>query len=131
MHKQAFNTRIDQALTKLVEIKNACRKDNKAENVDQRNAGGKTGKPEPFAFCQSRFGLAIVIRSKAIIKLIGLGVVQSLNLLLFLEAVTDTIKRLDAIKSFVHLAKLFAKTFDVAVDGAVIHIDLIIISRIH
>ena len=50
---QTFHPGIDQALAELVEVKNAARKNDQAENIDQRNARGKAARhspaPEPAA----------------------------------------------------------------------------------
>src|SRR5215208_7782843 len=49
----------------------------------------------------------------------------------FLEAITDAIQRLDHVEGVVHRLELLAQTLDVAVDRAVIHIDLVVVSGIH
>src|SRR3954451_11830701 len=49
----------------------------------------------------------------------------------FLEAVADAVKRLDHVEAVVCHLELLAQTFDVAVDGAVVDIDLIVIGRVH
>src|SRR5690349_4245954 len=50
---------------------------------------------------------------------------------LFLKAISDTIQRFDHVEFVVAGFELFTQPFDVAVDGAVVDIDLIVISRIH
>src|SRR5947209_7136853 len=49
----------------------------------------------------------------------------------FLEAVADAVERLDHVEVIVGLLELLAQPFDVAVDGAVVDIDLVVIGRIH
>src|SRR5262249_41564086 len=49
----------------------------------------------------------------------------------FLETVTDAIKRLDHLEIIVDDLELLAQPLDVAVDGAVVDIDLVVIGRIH
>ncbi len=49
----------------------------------------------------------------------------------FAESVADSIKRLDHLEVVVDDLELLAQPLDVAVDGAVVDIDLLIISRIH
>src|SRR5260370_32306407 len=46
-------------------------------------------------------------------------------------AVSDTVEGFDRIEFWVHIAELLAHALDVAVDGAVIDIDLILIGRVH
>ena len=53
------------------------------------------------------------------------------NRLSFLEAVADAVQRFDHVEFGVAGFELFAQPLDVAVDGAIIHIDLIVIGRIH
>src|SRR5947208_13085034 len=47
------------------------------------------------------------------------------------EAVADAVKGLDHLKIVVHHLELLAEPLDVAVDGAVVDIDLVVIGRIH
>src|SRR5690348_1442718 len=49
----------------------------------------------------------------------------------FLEAIADTVERLDHIEIVVALLEFLAQAFDVAVDRAVVHVDLIVIGGIH
>src|SRR5579862_5837317 len=49
----------------------------------------------------------------------------------FLETIADAIERLDHLKVVVHDLELLAQALDVAVDGAVVDIDLIVIGRVH
>src|SRR5580704_12494299 len=49
----------------------------------------------------------------------------------FLEAVADAVKRFDHLEIVVHHLELLAQPLDVAVDGAVVDIDLVVIGRIH
>src|SRR5690606_221784 len=49
----------------------------------------------------------------------------------FAEAVTDAVKRLDHVEVLVDGLELLAQALDVAVDRAVVDIDLLVISRIH
>src|SRR5579871_5182777 len=46
-------------------------------------------------------------------------------------AVTDAIERFDGVEVSVDLAELLAHALDVAVDGAVVDVDLIIVGRVH
>ena len=52
-------------------------------------------------------------------------------LLLLLEAVADAVERLDHLEIVVDGLELLAQPLDVAVDGPVVDIDLIVIGRIH
>ncbi len=49
----------------------------------------------------------------------------------FFEAVANAIQRFDHIEIIVGLLEFFAQAFDMAVDGAIVDIHLIIVSRIH
>src|SRR5436305_7151880 len=49
----------------------------------------------------------------------------------FLEAVADAVERLDHVEVIVGLLELLAQALDVAVNGAVVDIDLVVIGRIH
>src|SRR6266550_3285583 len=49
----------------------------------------------------------------------------------FLETVADAVKRLDHVEIVIGSLELLAQPLDVAVDGAVVDIDLIVIGRIH
>src|ERR1700761_2583012 len=49
----------------------------------------------------------------------------------FTVAIADAIKGLDRVELRVHLAELPAHAFDVAVDGAVVDIDLIVVGGVH
>jgi hypothetical protein len=49
----------------------------------------------------------------------------------FFEAVTNPVKRLDHIERIVDSPQLPAQSFDVAVDGAIIDVALLIIRRVH
>src|SRR5690348_8747345 len=49
----------------------------------------------------------------------------------FLEAIADTIKRLDHIEPNVACLELLAQPLDVAIDGPVVHIHLFVIGSIH
>src|SRR5262245_29808602 len=48
-----------------------------------------------------------------------------------LVSVTDTIEGLDHVKAIVHHLELPAQPLDVAIDRAVVNIDLIVIGRLH
>src|SRR5262245_19917624 len=48
-----------------------------------------------------------------------------------LKAVADAVERLDHVEIVVHLLELLAQPLDVAVDRPVIHVDLIVIGRVH
>src|SRR5215813_822010 len=48
-----------------------------------------------------------------------------------LEAIADAIERLDHIETLIGLLELLAQALDVAVDGAVVDIDLVVVGRIH
>src|ERR1700692_1848835 len=50
---------------------------------------------------------------------------------LFLETIADAVKRLDHIEIVVAGLALLAQPLDVAVDGAVVDIDLIVVGRVH
>src|SRR5262249_38669809 len=49
----------------------------------------------------------------------------------FLESIADAIQRFDHIEVVVGPLELLAQSLDVAVDGAVIDVDLIVIGRVH
>src|SRR5436305_6305349 len=49
----------------------------------------------------------------------------------FLEAIADAVERLDHVEIVVRLLELLAQPLDVAVDGTVIDIDLIVVGRVH
>src|SRR5215217_9043421 len=49
----------------------------------------------------------------------------------FLEAVADAVERLDHLELVVDDLELLAQPLDVAVDGAVVDIDLVVIGRLH
>src|SRR5271163_3360499 len=49
----------------------------------------------------------------------------------FLKTIADAVQRLDHIEVVVACLELLAQPLDVAVDGAVVDIDLIVISRVH
>src|SRR6187401_1002245 len=49
----------------------------------------------------------------------------------FLEAIADAVQRLDHLEVVVDDLELLAQPLDVAVDGAVVDIDLVVIGRIH
>jgi hypothetical protein len=49
----------------------------------------------------------------------------------FFEAVTKPVKRLDHIERIVDSPQLPAQSFDVAVDGAIIDVALLVIRRVH
>src|ERR1019366_9697705 len=49
----------------------------------------------------------------------------------FLEAVTHTVQGFDHLEIVVHDLELLAQPLDVAVDGAIVDIDLIVIGRVH
>src|SRR5579859_1769010 len=49
----------------------------------------------------------------------------------FAVSVSDAIERLDCVELWINVAELLAHAFDVAVDGAIIDIDLIVVSRVH
>src|SRR6185437_15606307 len=49
----------------------------------------------------------------------------------FAVAVADAIKRFDGVEVRVYLAELLAHPFDVAVDRAVVDVDLIVVGRVH
>src|SRR6476659_9724024 len=51
--------------------------------------------------------------------------------LAFLESVADAVKRLNGLEALVGQLELLAQTLDVAVDRAVIDVDLIVIGGIH
>ncbi|SPU62348.1 Uncharacterised protein [Brucella melitensis] len=53
------------------------------------------------------------------------------QILRFPETITDAVERFDHLEAVVNRLELLAQTLDVAVDGAIIHIDLFIIGRIH
>src|SRR5712671_7829900 len=48
-----------------------------------------------------------------------------------LEAITDPIERLDLIEVVVGLLQLLANPLDVAVDGAIVDVDLVVVGGIH
>src|SRR6202051_3411251 len=50
---------------------------------------------------------------------------------LFLETIADAVQRLDHIEIVVAGLELLAQPLDVAVDGSVVDIDLVVIGRIH
>jgi len=50
---------------------------------------------------------------------------------LFLKAIADAVQRLDHVELLVARLELLAQPFDVAVDGAVVDIDLIVVGGIH
>src|SRR6188474_3386573 len=49
----------------------------------------------------------------------------------FLEAIADAVQRLDHLEIVVDHLELLAQPLDVAVDGAVVDIDLVVIGRVH
>ena len=49
----------------------------------------------------------------------------------FLEAIADAVERFDHLEVVVHQLELLAQPLDVAVDGAVVHIDLVVIGGVH
>src|SRR5579864_6286588 len=49
----------------------------------------------------------------------------------FPVAVADTIERLNGIEIIIDDLEFLAQAFDVAVDGAVVHVDLIVVCRVH
>jgi hypothetical protein len=49
----------------------------------------------------------------------------------FLKAITDTVQRFDHVEFVVAGLEFFAQPFDVTVNGAIVHIDLIVIGRVH
>lgn len=51
--------------------------------------------------------------------------------LFFVVAVTDAVKRLDRGEITIGGAHLFAQAFDVTVDGAVVHVDLLVVGYVH
>src|SRR5690606_28351642 len=51
--------------------------------------------------------------------------------LLLLEAVSYAVKRFDHLEFVVDRLELLAQPLDVAVDGAVVHINLVVIGRVH
>jgi hypothetical protein len=57
--------------------------------------------------------------------------VRAPGVVLFLQPVANPIDRLDQIKGNVDLFELFAQTFDVTIDCAILDIDAVIISSIH
>src|SRR5438477_13029499 len=57
--------------------------------------------------------------------------IESPGDLRLLEAVADTVERLDHVEAVVGLLELLAQALDVAVDGAVVDIDLVVVGRIH
>src|SRR5690606_6418527 len=60
----------------------------------------------------------------------GSSVVTALSSLL-LAAIADAVEGLDHLEIVVHGLDLLARPFDVAVDGAVVHIDLVVIGGVH
>src|SRR5436190_3559695 len=57
--------------------------------------------------------------------------IESPGDLRLLEAVADTVERLDHVEAVVGLLELLAQALDVAVDGAVVDVDLVVVGRIH
>src|SRR5262245_33082678 len=49
----------------------------------------------------------------------------------FLETIADAIQRFDHLEIVVNDLEFLAQALDVAVDGAVIHVDLVVIGRVH
>src|SRR3954464_9719111 len=49
----------------------------------------------------------------------------------FLETVADAVERLDHVEALVDDLELLSQPLDVAVDGAVVHVDLIVVGRVH
>src|SRR5215213_9868513 len=49
----------------------------------------------------------------------------------FLEPIADAVERLDHVEALVDDLELLAQALDVAVDGAVVHVNLIVIGRVH
>src|SRR5207244_1039017 len=49
----------------------------------------------------------------------------------FLETVADAVQRLDHVEIVIGRLELLAQPLDVAVDGAVVDIDLIVVGRVH
>src|ERR1700749_3556547 len=49
----------------------------------------------------------------------------------FLETVSDAVQRLDHLEIVAHHLELLAQPLDVAVDGSVVDIDLVVIGRVH
>src|SRR5215210_2344748 len=49
----------------------------------------------------------------------------------FLEAVSDPVQRLDHLEARIDDLELLAQPLDVAVDGAVVHVNLIVVSGVH
>src|SRR5437879_8160466 len=49
----------------------------------------------------------------------------------FAVAVSDAIEGFDRVEIGVHVSEFLAHALDVAVDGSVIHIDLIVVGRVH
>ena len=48
-----------------------------------------------------------------------------------LVSIADAVKRFDGVKHIIQFAEFLPQAFDMAINGAVVHIDLIIIRRIH
>src|SRR5215204_1341837 len=69
------------------------------------------------------------VRSKCCDALSSAGSLAAASHLL--EAITDAIERLDHVEVIIGLFKFLAQALDMAVDGTVVDIDLIVVSRIH
>src|SRR3954469_23476291 len=49
----------------------------------------------------------------------------------FLEAVADAVQGLDHVEAWIDGLELLPQPLDVAVDGAIVHVDLIVVSGVH
>src|SRR5258708_21255529 len=61
----------------------------------------------------------------------GPGAAEDFEKPLFLELVTYPIERFDRVKGLVDLHKFLAQTLDMAVDGTIVYVHLIVIGDIH
>src|SRR5690554_1367326 len=92
----------------------------------ERNAGSSS------VSLRASLSVRLVMRfSPALVRNFPLGFHRSGRNSAFPIAITDAIKRFDRIEAVIDFLELLAQALDVAVDGAVIHIDLIVISGIH
>ena len=149
--RKDWHARIDQALAELVEIQNAESQNDKAQKIDQErcvrsgcrvHSASEPTSCGPLALspschaararhpCRARSSapaLWCVLTSGRKCRALA----AALQALLFLEAIAHAIKRFDAVKGLINLIELLAQPLDVAVNGAIIDIDLIVIGGIH
>src|SRR5690554_5243857 len=117
-------------------LRKATRRVPSAETSRERNppfgeaAEGNTGSSSVSLRASSSVRLAMRF-SPALNRNFPSGFHRSGRMSAFPVAIADAIKRFDRVEAVIDFLEFLAQALDVAVDGAVIHIDLIIIGSIH